>query len=248
LHSPTIWLRNICQKNGVALDDEQAMLLERFVSLLLEWNQKINLISRRDVDGVWENHILHSISPLFKLTLQGKSRILDLGTGGGLPGIPMKIMAPSLRMTLVDSTQKKVMAVQDMIDKLGLKETDALWGRAEELSKQKALSSQFDYIVSRAVAPLEELVQWCAPFLRRLPGRPEDQEQGSPPLLIAFKGGDLERELIRARRRKEVRSIETLDLVFKGSEELSSIDKKLVLVGFKFNGNEEQNKKGTALV
>src|SRR5512140_2094922 len=116
MEAPAIWFHNICRKNGLNPTDGQIRLLEQYVSYLLEWNQKINLISRKDEEQVWQNHILHSAAPLFKVKLDPNPRIMDLGTGGGLPGIPLKILVPESEFLLVDSTRKKTVAVQDMIE------------------------------------------------------------------------------------------------------------------------------------
>ncbi len=236
MDSRATWLRTICHKNGLHPSDGQLALLEHYVSLLLDWNKKINLISRKDEDQVWSNHILHSISLLFKLRLTEKARILDLGTGGGLPGIPLKILLPDSEFLLVDSTRKKIAAVQEMIGVLGLKSIDTAWGRVEELAATKNLQRQFDYIVTRAVAPLKDLLRWSAPLIFGplstntprsivLPGV-------APPALLAFKGGGLEEEISNARRELVGRSLEIVNLVYPGSEDLPASDKKVVVVAF----------------
>jgi 16S rRNA (guanine527-N7)-methyltransferase len=236
LESPRIWLQNICRKNGLLIDDNQANLLDRYVALLLEWNQKINLVSRKDESRIWENHILHSISVLFRIRLNKHSVILDLGTGGGMPGIPLKILMPDAEVVLIDSTKKKIAAVEDMLVRLQLQGIRALWGRVEELSQQEDLKSHFDYIVARAVAPLQDLIEWSIPFLRHADQmdnlRRIELPEVEAPALIALKGGDLEEELRKAERKKTFRSVNTVNLVFHGSEEISSPDKKLVIVKF----------------
>ena len=236
VETPEIWLSNICRKNNLVLTEKQVHLLRRYVDCLLEWNKKINLISRRDEDRVWSNHVLHSISLLFKLNLRQDSRIMDLGTGGGLPGIPLKILLPDSQFLLLDSTRKKTTAVQDMVDQLGLAGIRTMWGRAEELTRDPDLVSHFDYIVARAVAPLKELVRWAAPLVRRSDlldaRRPAKLPLVSPPALLAFKGGNLNEELSKIRTEPRVLSIDEINLVFEGSEEVSSSDKKIVVVGF----------------
>ena len=148
------------------LSDEQLQALERFGNLLLEWNKKVNLISRRDTENFWTSHILHSLSPLFKVNLPPRSLILDLGTGGGLPGIPMKIPRPDLRFTLLDSTQKKINVVKVILETLSLQGVDAVWGRAEDVGKQREHAQHYELVVAHAVAPLEDLVFWSTPFLK----------------------------------------------------------------------------------
>ena len=110
-----IWLGTVCAQNGLRLSEEQLTLLETLAVRLLDWNQKINLISRRDEENFWTSHLLHCLALLFKVDLPAGSLILDLGTGGGLPGLPLKIVRPDLTLTLLDSTQKKINVVRDLI-------------------------------------------------------------------------------------------------------------------------------------
>lgn len=234
METPGIWLRTICRKNGLPVSDDQIALLQDYVARLLDWNRKVNLISRQDEELVWQNHILHSVSLLFKLKLRRPSIIMDLGTGGGLPGIPLKILLPDVDFLLIDSTRKKVIAVQEMLRGLGLPGIEALWGRAEDLVKQENLLSHFDYIVARAVAPLTMLASWSKPFLRPALTAEQRESDGrlSPPALIALKGGDLEEEVAETNRGEKIGSIKVMDLVFPGSEEISSTGKKIVVVKF----------------
>ncbi len=102
-----IWFRNICKKNHLDISDEQAELINFYVSYLLEWNKKINLISRQDEENIWLRHILASISFLFKFTFAFGTSVIDIGTGGGLPGIPLAILYPGIKFTLVIPSIKK---------------------------------------------------------------------------------------------------------------------------------------------
>ncbi len=236
MQNPELWFQTICRKNGLAPTDSQVRLLERYVTLLLDWNRKINLVSRKNEDQVWQSHILHSASLLFKIRLAANPTILDIGTGGGMPGIPLKILLPDSRVVLLDSTRKKIAAVEDIIHNLGLERIEAVWGRAEELSSHANLISHFDYIVARAVAPLADLVKWSEPFLRRHRNSEGDRSTDPafvpPPALLALKGGELEDEVSRASRLRKQQSVDVVDLVFPSSEELSATDKKLVIVRF----------------
>ena len=237
MENRTLWLRTICSSNGLPVNDRQLELLSQYVLLLLEWNKKINLISRRDVENVWESHILHSISPLLELQLARNSAILDVGSGGGLPGIPLKILRPDNQMTLIDSTQKKITAVQDMIQRLGLKGTVAVWGRAEDVGKSSRFRGVYDYVVARAVAPLKDLVKWSSPFfkIREAALKSAESHHGhavEPPALIALKGGDIEKETRHAKEAAGVKSVKVINLAFKGSEQLLESDKKIIVVQF----------------
>lgn len=235
----TLWLRTILLKNDLAVSDEQLSLLERYVEILLDWNKKINLISRKDAEHVWENHILHSLSVLFRADLPHDVTALDLGTGGGLPGIPLKILMPGIRMTLLDSIQKKVAAVRDMVDRLSIAGVTTVCGRAEEVGKQADHRQKYDLVLARGVAPLPDLIKYARLFLKHESGLPggagkgeDGRERMRLPALLAFKGGVLGEELAKAKRRGSVKSIRTVDLVFRGSEEISLSEKKIVVVEF----------------
>lgn len=236
-----LWLRTILLKNGLTVRDEQLLLLERYVESLLDWNRKINLVSRKDAEHVWENHILHSLSILFKVRLPHAAAALDLGTGGGLPGIPLKILVPGIHMTLLDSIQKKVTAVQDILDRLSITGVKTVCGRAEEVGMQAAHSQSYDLVLARGVAPLRDLIKYAELFLKHESGvgeadmgaaREDGREEIRPPALLAFKGGVLEEELAKAKRLGRVKAIRTVDLVFRGSEEHSLSEKKIVVVEF----------------
>ena len=236
-----VWLRTICAQNGLRLDDQSLGKLERFTNLLLDWNKKINLVSRQDEENLWVSHILHSLSILFKVSIPHQFRVLDLGTGGGLPGLPIKIARPDLRFTLLDSTQKKINVVKEISQSLGLNEIDAVWGRAEDVAKRKDHAHQYDLVVARAVAPLKDLVAWAAPFLKkdldakqimRLPAGSTLAEI-SQPTLVALKGGDLSGELGGIHKNTLVANVYVRDLSLKGSAQFAEGDKKIVLVEFR---------------
>lgn len=239
LPDSSLRLSKICRDNGLPLDDAQLDLLRRYVELLREWNSKVNLISRRDEENIWWSHILHSLSVLFFLTPAEGMRLLDLGTGGGLPGIPLAILRNDLHIVLLDSIRKKTAAVQDMLGELKLANVRVETGRAEEMHSSKEMSAGFDIVVARAVAPLEDLVRWSRPLLRGTKGGPVAHRLAAPagrslrtPLLVALKGGDLAEEIRRAEQRAGKAVISANTLVFPGSEELGLEDKRLVTVEF----------------
>ncbi len=234
-----IWFRELCAKNGFTLTSDQLEQLDYYVVLLLEWNKKINIISRKDEENVWTYHILHSISPLFKIEIKQYSAIVDIGTGGGLPGIPIKILRPDLSMLCIDSTGKKINAVSQMIGDIKLINIRALWGRAEEVGSLPEHARKFDFAIARAVAPLKDLLYWSKVFLKSI-----DQNRfvmkahinvridPNPPALIAFKGGDLSEEIETAKRKYPQINIQSIDLTFNGSEQLIASDKKILVVHF----------------
>lgn len=238
-----IWFRTACRLNGIDLTDEQLEKIESYAKLLLRWNKDINLISRRDEGNIWLSHLLHSVSILFKVKIPPAASILDLGTGGGLPGIPLKILLPEISITLLDSTQKKIKVVQEIVEALSLENTAALWGRAEEIGKLPNYQKHYDIVVARGVGPLKDLVRWSWPLLKEGLGsvgesehhiQPDVGERISvePPALIALKGGDLGQEIKAVRHGKRVRSIGVIDLMLKGSTQFEQNDKKIVLVNF----------------
>lgn len=227
---PPIALRTICRHNAVAISDEQLTLLARYVEELLAWNEKINLVSRRDVERVWFSHILHSIAPLFYVDIPTGWRLLDLGSGGGLPGIPLAIVRPDLSVTLLDSIGKKTMVTGEIIRSLPLTNVSVCTGRAGEMNTMKG-AEQFDTIVARAVASLGDLARWSRPLVR--PGERPAAAAGKSqaPHLLALKGGDLQREIAEAGKKSGV-AITVIQMAFDGSLELGLQDKKLVLANF----------------
>lgn len=147
------------------------------------WNSKVNLVSRRDMDNFFLHHIIHSLSLLKYIEPGNGTRILDAGTGGGLPGIPLAIALPSCSFTLVDSTRKKIRVVESIIKDLSIANASAKWSRVENIDPG------YNIIVSRAVAPFPDIVKWT----RKLLVKNNDTE--ITPGIISLKGGDLSSEL-----------------------------------------------------
>ena len=143
-------------EKGLLLNHDQQEQLWKYAELLLDWNKKVNLISRKDEDAVLTKHVLHALSLALFHSFKPKERVLDLGTGGGLPGIPLAIAFPDTYFLLIDSIGKKINACSDMIQKLELKNVLAQKSRSDELKNVK-----FDVIVSRQVAAMPELCAWC---------------------------------------------------------------------------------------
>jgi 16S rRNA (guanine527-N7)-methyltransferase len=149
-----------------------------------DWNAKINVISRKDIDSLYEKHVLHSLAIASFFKFLPATEIIDIGTGGGFPGIPLAIFFPEVRFHLVDSIAKKLKVVQAVVAATGLKNISTQHGRAEEIRNRK-----FDFAVTRAVAPLKELWTWSRPLLRSK--SMHEQVNG----LICLKGGDLAIEI-----------------------------------------------------
>lgn len=167
------------------LSAEQYQLFEQLEPLYREWNEKINVISRQDIDNLMERHVLHSLAIAKVIQFLPGSKILDLGTGGGFPGIPLAIFFPGTQFVLVDGTGKKIRVVQEVSDALGLTNVTAIHGRAEEIQ----MNGQFDFVLSRGVASLDKLLTWGQRFLKK------KHVHILPNGILALKGGNLAAEI-----------------------------------------------------
>ncbi len=163
---------------------EQKQQFAALGPLYREWNEKINVISRKDIDNFYERHVLHSLAIAAVCSFNPGARVLDIGTGGGFPGIPLAIFFPEVQFVLADSIGKKIKVVKEVAEAIGLQNVQAFHTRVEDLKQQP-----FDFAVSRAVAPLGTLWQWAKPHLKV--GR-NSAEYGNG--LLCLKGGDLKTE------------------------------------------------------
>ncbi len=178
-----------------SLSTRQQELLRRYADLLLQWNSKINLVSRQDEQNIWERHILHSLS-IAKVANFGKASIIDVGTGGGLPGLPLAIMFPGSRFTLIDSIGKKINALQAIIDRLELDNVRALHANSKQVTEK------FDFVTARAVTDFRKFYKLTRHLLRK----------GSEAANIAngilyLKGGDFDEEIAPFGQRVKVYEI-----------------------------------------
>jgi 16S rRNA (guanine527-N7)-methyltransferase len=160
-----------------------------------EWNQKINVISRKDMDHFYEHHVLHSLAIATQFNFPDGYQIMDLGTGGGFPGIPLAIFFPEVHFHLVDSINKKLKVAEAVADAIELKNITVKHTRAEDINDKK-----FDVVVSRAVAPLKDLWYWSKPLLKK---KPVDQPKKLTGL-ICLKGGDLSKEISESTLRPQI--------------------------------------------
>ena|SRR5687767_3346049 len=174
------------------LTPEQVERFSALENLYKTWNSKINLVSRKDIDNLYEKHVLHSLSIAPVFNFSAGTEIIDIGTGGGFPGIPLAIFFPEVKFHLVDSIAKKIMVVRDVVNKTGLTNVTTGQIRVEDVKDRK-----FDFVVSRAVAPLKELWKWSKPLLKNRQSAPDNYREGKwqSPGLIALKGGDLNIEI-----------------------------------------------------
>ena len=165
------------------LNEKQITQLSSLKNIYEIWNSKINVISRKDIENIYIRHILHSLSIAKFIKFKRDATILDLGTGGGFPGIPLAIIFPDSNFILVDSIRKKIAVVDEVVKELGLKNINSQWSRAEDLDYS------YDFLVTRAVAKMPTLINWSKGRFNNYSFH--DIENG----IIALKGGDIDDEL-----------------------------------------------------
>jgi 16S rRNA (guanine527-N7)-methyltransferase len=182
--------------------DTQLRQLEQLEALYKDWNEKINVISRKDIDALYEKHVLHSLAISAICNFKDGAEVVDIGTGGGFPGIPLAIFFPQVKFLLSDSIGKKIKVVQEVATAIGLKNVTAVHSRVEEI-----IGKKFDFAVSRAVAPLGELWKWVEPSLR---GGQKSEELTNG--LICLKGGDLKEEIKTSGLEKKAQAWSVYDI------------------------------------
>lgn len=174
------------------LTDRQKSQFEALYDLYADWNSKINVISRKDIGNLYEHHVLHSLAIARLIHFQPDTRVMDLGTGGGFPGIPLAIMFPDCQFHLVDSIGKKIKVATEVASAVGLENVTLCHERAEE---EKGL---FDFVVSRAVMPLADLLKIVRKNISK------EQKNAYPNGLICLKGGELQHEVMSFKKQAEV--------------------------------------------
>jgi 16S rRNA (guanine527-N7)-methyltransferase len=191
---------NILLKYFPQLNDQQVLQFQKLGPLYNDWNSKINVISRRDLDSLYERHVLHSLSIAAAFSFESNSKVIDIGTGGGFPGIPLAIFFPEVHFHLVDSIAKKLKVVDEVVKATGLQNISTQQARAGD---PLAINGKFNFVVSRAVAPLGDLWQWSKPLLNKssaIARAGQDSSNRYPlllsqPALISLKGGNLSQEI-----------------------------------------------------
>ena len=165
-------------------DERQLKQFAALEELYKDWNNKINVISRKDIESLYLKHVLHSLAIAAVINFEPGTRVIDIGTGGGFPGVPLAIYFPEVQFHLVDSIAKKLKIIDAVSEATGLTNITTQHIRAEEIKNR-----QFDFVVSRAVAPLKDLWKWGAPLIKK--GNKHELQNG----LICLKGGDLAHEI-----------------------------------------------------
>ena len=204
---------NLITKYFTSLNNDQLQKLETLYSIYAQWNSKINLISRKDIDYFYLHHVLHSLSIAKFYQFKSGSTVMDVGTGGGFPGIPLSILFPNVNFHLVDSIGKKIRVIEAVKKELNLKNVQTYNDRMENIDLT------VDFVVCRAVAPMKTLVKWIGGNISRNHGL--ERKNG----LICLKGGDLSEEL------KEIKLKEIIELNTFFKESFFET-KKLVYVPF----------------
>ena len=194
------------------LTERQRQQFAALLPLYEEWNAQINVISRKDMEHFYEHHVLHSLSIAKAMSFAPMTEVLDVGTGGGFPGVPLAILFPDARFTLIDSIGKKIKVVSDVIGRLGLANTKAMQIRAEELD------GEYDFVVSRAVTTLGEFVPWVKKKISK------SQYNTLHNGILYLKGGDLKNELFPFRHK-----VQTWDISQWFSEEFFETKKVIYL-------------------
>jgi 16S rRNA (guanine527-N7)-methyltransferase len=183
-------------------DDFSEQQLQQYAALealYTEWNAKINVISRKDIDSIYLHHVLHSLSIAAVAQFEPGMQVIDIGCGGGFPGVPLAIFFPNVKFHLVDSIAKKLKVVDAVCEGAGIRNITTQHTRAEDIKNRK-----FDYAISRAVAPLKDLWRWASPLLKK------DHTHTPPNGLICLKGGDLAQEIFESGLRPKMMPVDKI--------------------------------------
>ncbi len=210
----------ILSANGIILDVEQLKLIERYSKELSYWNEKVNLISRKDIDNLLENHILHSLCVLKYVDIPKKAQCIDIGTGGGLPGIPIKIARPDVKMLLLDSIAKKIKITAMLAKHTSLRGIEAVCKRAEEFAKEKNNYKRFDVVFARSVAKIKTVVIWVKEMLK------------TDGKIVFLKGGNLKDEIEDAKKLYENLELDEILIDLIGYEKFKKEEKKIIICKF----------------
>ena len=160
-------LQRAAAEYGIELTEKQMEQFNRYFELLVEWNEKINLTAITEPKDVAIKHMIDSITAYDEALFKDGTTVIDVGTGAGFPGLPLKIFCPEIKLTLMDSLNKRIKFLQTVVEELGLKDVECVHARAEEGARNKKYRESFDIAVSRAVARLPILCEYCLPFVKK---------------------------------------------------------------------------------
>ena len=177
-----------CQLLNLSITEKQEDQFMQYYELLVEWNKVMNLTGITEFDEVMRKHFLDSLSIVKAIEKKDMLRVLDLGTGAGFPGIPLKIMFPEWDIVLLDSLNKRIKFLNEVIGQLGLQKISTIHGRAEDFARKEEYREKFDLVVSRAVANLSSLSEYCLPYVK---------QQG---IFVSYKASDVEEEVREAKK------------------------------------------------
>lgn len=193
--------QNKLNELNISLTEKMYQQFDKYYEILVEWNKVMNLTGITEYEEVNEKHFVDSLSIVKIQNLKNIESVIDIGTGAGFPGIPLKIAFPHLRITLLDSLNKRIKFLNEVIDQLGLQDIETIHGRAEDFAKQKEYRESYDLCVSRAVANLSTLSEYCLPYVKK----------GG--FFIPYKSGEIEEELKNSERAVKILGGDIKDIV-----------------------------------
>lgn len=208
----------ICSSNQITLDLEAIDILKRYVEELKYWNEKVNMISRKDEDNILKYHILHCLSIYKYVDVPRRAQCLDIGTGGGLPGIPIAIAGREVRMTMVDSIAKKIKMTSMFAQHTGIKGLEAITTRVEALASEKRNLKRFDCIFARAVTQTVDLMNWSVDLIK-----PNGK-------YVLLKGGDLTAEIATAKEAYPGCKFQEINIDLVGAPWFKEEEKKILII------------------